>query len=85
VIEHNGAAQRLGAPPQVQIPEERLTGLVDKEPTLVRNGLLQIRVADVDHQPMEPGDPYTVVFTRRSAVAVDDLGDQIAATTAQRT
>lgn len=81
LIEHNGAAQRLGAPASVRIREQLVTGTVVQEPTLVRNGLLQIRVAGVDHLPMEPGDPYTVVFTRRSAAAVRDLRDQIAAAT----
>lgn len=78
-VEHSGAAQRLGAPAWVQIPEGLVIGVDIQEPTLVRNGMLQIRVGGVDHQPMEPGDPYTIVFTRRSAAAFAELRQRIEA------
>lgn len=80
VIEHHGAAQRLGAPPWIQIPEGLVTGVVVQEPTLVRNGMLQFRVRGIDHQPMEPGDPFTVVFTRRSVGAFRELQERIETT-----
>lgn len=84
VIEHHGAAQRLGAPPLVQIPERLVSGVVVQEPTWVRNGMLQIRVAGIDHQPMEPADPYTVVFTRRSVAAFRELCQRIETMTSTR-
>lgn len=83
-IEHAGAAQRLGAPPWVQIPEGLITGVELRKPNLVRNGMLQIHVAGIDPGPMEPANPYTIVFTRRSTAAFDHLRQQIEIMAAER-
>ena len=83
VIEHTRAAQHWGAPAVTRVAAASVVGVGWQPPNLIRNGMLQIQVAGVDPQRMEPSDPYTIVFTPRSRPPFQDLRHQLMEIAAQ--
>lgn len=84
VIEHTRAAQHWGAPAVTRVAEASVVGAGWQPPNLIRNGMLQIQVAGVDPQRMEPSDPHTIVFTSRSRAHFEHLRHQLMEMASQR-
>ena len=69
VIEHTRAAQHWGAPAVTRVAEASVVGAGWQPPNLIRNGMLQIQVAGVDPQRMQPSDPHTIPRPLRASAA----------------